>query len=677
MITVADSALLDHEGNPTLDIIVRVTDRFGETYQETVTINVADVNETTVSAISDSNASANGIAENAAIGSVVGITAFATDSDGTDTVTYSLSDDAGGLFAIDPVTGVVTVAGAISFEDGATQTIEVTATSSDGSTSTQTYTITVDDVAEHIVLTSGNDVFTDNGVTELSIDAGDGYDTVIGSSGDDSIFGGTGFDSLVGGDGNDILEGDGGLDTIEGGAGNDTIDGGAWDDSLSGGSGDDVILGQGGKDALDGGTGNDTLDGGAWNDTLTGGAGNDVIDGGDGNDVVIFSGDWTDYTITYDAGTDTYTVVDNRPGSPDGTDTVTGVETFQFADQTITVSDPSDLLNEAATDITFSGDTIDEDAVDGTVVGTASAVDPDSGDTHTYSLLDDAGGAFAIDPNTGAITVADASLIDHESASTMDITVRVTDAGGLTHDEVLTINISDVDEFDVTAPTDADASANSVGENAANGTSVGITASAIDADGTNNTVTYSLVDGSGNPIVGGPFAIDPNTGEVTVADNSQLDYETATSHTIFVEATSSDGSTSTQSFTINLSDDNEFSVSAVSDSNASGNSVSEGASVGSVVGITAVATDADGTDTVTYSLTDDAGGLFTIDASTGVVTVAAGLDAETATSHTIEVTASSSDGSSSSQSFTISVTDENETAISAISDSNGSADLVS
>ena len=65
--------------------------------------------------------------------------------------------------------------------------------------------------------------------------------------------------------------------------------------------------------------------------------------------------------------------------------------------------------------------------------------------------------------------------------------------------------------------------------------------------------------------------------------------------------------------------------------------------IGDVVGITAVAVDEDGSNnTVTYSLSDDAGGLFTIDANTGVVKVAGALDAETATSHNITVVATSS-----------------------------------
>ena len=66
-------------------------------------------------------------------------------------------------------------------------------------------------------------------------------------------------------------------------------------------------------------------------------------------------------------------------------------------------------------------------------------------------------------------------------------------------------------------------------------------------------------------------------------------------------------------------------MGAVIDSNAIANAVAENAANGTVVNITANATDADATNnTITYSLTDDAGGRFTIDANTGIVTVADG-----------------------------------------------------
>jgi hypothetical protein len=217
--------------------------------------------------------------------------------------------------------------------------------------------------------------------------------------------------------------------------------------------------------------------------------------------------------------------------------------------------------------------------------------------------------------------------------------------------------------------TDSDAAANEIAENAANGTVVGVTALATDADGT-DTVTYSLSDDAG-----GLFTIDANTGVITVAN--ALDYETATSHSVTVLATSSDTSISSQNFTINVTDINKFvAIGAVSDNDESANTVTENALVGDTVGITALATDADGTDTVTYSLSDDAGGLFTIDANTGVITVANALDYETATSHSVTVLATSSDTSTSSQAFTINVTDVNESAIGAVSDINATANTV-
>ena len=88
---------------------------------------------------------------------------------------------------------------------------------------------------------------------------------------------------------------------------------------------------------LVGSSGANVLTGGSANDTFTGGAGNDTIDGGAGTgDKVVFSGARANYTISL-AGA-TYTAVDNRGGSPDGTDTVTNVENFQFSDGTLTAS---------------------------------------------------------------------------------------------------------------------------------------------------------------------------------------------------------------------------------------------------------------------------------------------------------------------------------------------------
>ena len=118
----------------------------------------------------------------------------------------------------------------------------------------------------------------------------------------------------------------------------------------------------------------------------------------------------------------------------------------------------------------------------------------------------------------------------------------------------------------------------------------------------------------------------------------------------------------TRSFTINLTDDtSEAAVGPVSDNDGATNTIADDAANGTVVGVTALAIDADGTDTVTYSLTDDAGGRFTVDTNTGVVSVADGalLDYDAATSHSVTVQALSTDGSTSTQTFAIDVSDAN------------------
>src|SRR6202021_1368448 len=148
----------------------------------------------------------------------------------------------------------------------------------------------------------------------------------------------------------------------------------------------------------------------------------------------------------------------------------------------------------------------------------------------------------------------------------------------------------------------------------AHGDPVGITASSTDIHG--GTVTYSLTGDTS----GGGFAIDGSTGVVTVADATKLDYESAAGHAYGITVQASDGTlTSSQNFTIAVTD---VAPTTPTDSDNGTNTVAEGAANGTQVGITASSSDVNGP-AVTYSLTGDtSGGGFTIDGSTGVVTVA-------------------------------------------------------
>jgi methionine-rich copper-binding protein CopC len=99
-----------------------------------------------------------------------------------------------------------------------------------------------------------------------------------------------------------------------------------------GGGGDDVITGNPIGNWLEGGAGNDRLDGGAGDDVLVGGLGNDVLAGGDGNDTAVFAGTFASYSITFNSVSGVTTL----SGPASGTDAVSAVESFQFADVTRT-----------------------------------------------------------------------------------------------------------------------------------------------------------------------------------------------------------------------------------------------------------------------------------------------------------------------------------------------------
>lgn len=183
-----------------------------------------------------------------------------------------------------------------------------------------------------------------------------GADMLYGYAGADTLDGGTGNDKLYGGDGNDLLIGGTGGDRLDGGSGIDTASyanataavianlssssanrGDAYQDvfagieNLTGSDFADTLTGNGSANVLSGGAGADKLYGSGGNDTLIGGAGADTLDGGSGTDTAVFTGKSTDYSWVKNSN-GSWTVTDLRAGSPDGKDTLVGIELMQFND---------------------------------------------------------------------------------------------------------------------------------------------------------------------------------------------------------------------------------------------------------------------------------------------------------------------------------------------------------
>ncbi len=86
-----------------------------------------------------------------------------------------------------------------------------------------------------------------------------------------------------------------------------------------GGAGNDVITGNALNNILNGGTGNDTL---------IGGAGADTILGGIGSDTAVYASLLSAYSFAYEAINDLLHIT----GGADGSDSVSGVENFNFSD---------------------------------------------------------------------------------------------------------------------------------------------------------------------------------------------------------------------------------------------------------------------------------------------------------------------------------------------------------
>jgi putative intracellular protease/amidase len=106
-------------------------------------------------------------------------------------------------------------------------------------------------------------------------------------------------------------------------------------------------------------------------------------------------------------------------------------------------------FDNSAPQVTDDTWTLGENAAIGTQVGTVAASDPDAGQTLSYAIVGgNTNGAFAIDPATGTITVANPAALDFETNPTFVLTVRVTDdgAGALKGFATITIKLRDVAE---------------------------------------------------------------------------------------------------------------------------------------------------------------------------------------------------------------------------------------
>lgn len=194
-----------------------------------------------------------------------------------------------------------------------------------------------------------------------------------------------------------------------------------------------------------------------------------------------------------------------------------------------------------------------EGMANGTVLGTATARDPDAGDTLAYSITGGTGaGVFAINSATGVITLINTAVVDYETTPSYTLRIRVTDdgVGNLFDEETITINV--IDRPENTAPTINVQAPINIAENTANGTVIG-TMTGSDAQG--HTITWSITGGNTDNI----FAINTSTGAIRVNANANLNYEWDNSYTLTIQAQDNGfgNMTSTRNVVVNITNINE------------------------------------------------------------------------------------------------------------------------
>ncbi|WP_160167120.1 Ig-like domain-containing protein, partial [Rhodopirellula baltica] len=352
----------------------------------------------------------------------------------------------------------------------------------------------------------------------------------------------------------------------------------------------------------------------------------------------------SDGTVDFDlAGSFTFTPTPGFSGTTSFDYTVSdGNGGMDTATVSIAVIGPGAANNPpVAEDDTYG--TLEDIAVNGNVLdGTGSGGTADSdldGDPLLAILLSA--------PTNGSVSLlGDGSFTYTPTANfegpTDSFTYRVVDGQGGSDDGLVTVNVTPVNDL----PVLGDASFG-IAEDASIADPIG-QVTATDVDGT--IASYSITAGN----TGSAFAID-GSGNITV--NGPLDFETASTYSLSVLATDDDGATDLATVTVNVGDVNDAPV--VPDLQAF--TVAENTAGGTVVG-TILATDEDAGQSLSYSLAGAGVSDFTIDPSSGVVSVApaADLDFETAPSSynlTVTVTDNGTPTESTSATVTINLSD--------------------
>jgi subtilisin family serine protease/subtilisin-like proprotein convertase family protein/mRNA-degrading endonuclease HigB of HigAB toxin-antitoxin module len=243
---------------------------------------------------------------------------------------------------------------------------------------------------------------------------------------------------------------------------------------------------------------------------------------------------------------------------------------------------------EAPTTLTLTGDQFPENASPAYLIGSFSSVDPDAGDTLSYSLAvgsgDSDNGLFEVSA-AGQLRTKLGAAFDFETKSSFTIRARVQDSAGLSREGAFTIRLTNVNE----APHSLDLSY-SLSENMPAATQLGQLV-ALDPD-TPDSLTFTLVTGTGSDD-NGLFALTA-AGQLRLL--SPADFESKSSYSIRARATDAAGLWVERAFVLSVTDVPEAPLSV----SLSPNILVENSEIGAVIG-SLNSVDSDANESFTYS----------------------------------------------------------------------------
>lgn len=497
-ITVANTATIDFEQQSSFALTVEVTDDGGTTVDTAiVTVDINDVSPS----ISNQTFS---IAENATNGTAVDTVALDFGDDNS--INFNIDGgNTGNAFAIDSFSGEITVndTSAIDFEALPSFDLIVSVMDDTGNSSTATVTINVLDVEPAISAQSFNvaeNASNGTSVGTVALDAGDdnsvAWSISTGNTG--------GAFAINASTGQITVANTAAIDFEDAPTFNLTVvvtdDGGTTTDSAT------VTVNINDIEPVVDNQSFNVLE----NQPNGTSVGTVALKPGDSNSVAFSITDGntgTAFAINSSTGEITIAntaAIDFETGSPfmltvqvtddGGTTTDSATVTVNILD----ANDPPTIAPQS-----FS---VDENSIATTPVGTVLANDFETPSGLTFAITGgDPFGFFLINGSTGAITVAKSGL-DHESSSSFNLTVQVTDPGLLNASATVTVNVDDLNEAPILVP---------IGNKAATVDELlAFTASGTDPDSPPASLTFSL--GAGAPVgasitSGGNFTFTPTS----------------------------------------------------------------------------------------------------------------------------------------------------------------------